>query len=115
MRSRRVLRHTEAAHGAFLGESCGDVRQSLAQRAGVNAGARDGFPCDLIRTGADFLGVAHRSLERVLEGFGLCRGLVDEGLQLPQLADLVGAITGSSDKDLEDALTPEPAEPTAEP
>ena len=46
------------------------------------------FHVILLRTGADFLGVAHRSLERVLEGFGLRCGLVDEGLQLPQLAGL---------------------------
>ena len=60
----------------------------------------------------------HRYLGSIGSWLALVVGwLLSLGLCLPVgtiwtwLTDLVGAITGSSDKDLEDALTPEPAEP----
>ena len=60
----------------------------------------------------------HRYLGSIGSWLALVVGwLLSLGLLFPVgtiwtwLTDLVGAITGSSDKDLEDALTPEPAEP----
>ena len=87
--------HAEAAGGGLTGEAGRHIGQSLLQSRGIQPGAGDGPPGDLILAGQHLLAVAHRGLDGVPDGLGLCLGLLDEVLDLAQFPgfglDLVDA------------------------
>lgn len=82
--------HGKAAAGGLSGESSGDIGEGRSEGLAVQSGGGYVLPGDLILPRPKLLSVTHVGLEKVLDCLGFCLGLLDQGLQLPQLLDLAG-------------------------